>query len=77
MYRIKYIPEKQVYQIHSSQFGAYEGSLTLITEKAIEMGISQEELTIAYKVMSENKDIVAEFGINACFIYSHKGNKVA
>lgn len=77
MFRIKYIPETKKYQIHSRNFGAFEGTLTDITWKAIEMGIEQEELTYAYKVMSENKDTVAEFGINGSFLYSHKGKNAA
>lgn len=72
MYRIKFVPEKLVYQIHSSNYGAFEGDLVSITKKAIEMGLDQDELTTAYETMNENKDTVAEFGINGTFMYSHK-----
>ena len=77
MYRIKYIQDTRKYQIHSSRSGAFEGTLTQVTEKAIEIGMSQDELVFAYQVMSENKDTIAEFGLNGCFLYSHKGNKAA
>lgn len=72
MYRIKYMPDKKLYEIHSKFDGAFSGDLTSITKKAIEIGISQNELTTAYIVMSKNKDLVAEFGINRIFMYSHK-----
>lgn len=77
MYRIKYVEEKRKYEIHSSHFGAYEGNLTQVTEKAIEMGIEQDELTYAYETMNKNRDTVAEFGINGSFLYSHKGKTAA
>ena len=62
----------QVYQIHTKNSEVFEGSLAKITEKAIEMGIYSEELTFAYETMAKNKDIVAEFGINGCFLFSKK-----
>ena len=71
MYRIKYLPTEMKYQLHSRRDGAFEGDLTSISKKAIEMGLSQDELTIAYTVMNENKHLVAEFGINGSFMYSH------
>ena len=77
MFRIKYVIEKRKYEIHSSQFGAFEGTLVQVTEKALEMGISQDELTEAYEIMNDNRDTVAEFGINGSFMYSHKGKEVA
>jgi len=72
MFRIKYIAEKRKYQIHSSRFGAFEGTLTQITDKALEMGITVEELAFAYETMNTNKDTIAEFGINGCFLFSKK-----
>lgn len=71
MFRIKYLPKKAIYQLHSSRYGAFEGDLVSISKKAIEMGLSQDELTVAYEVMVKNKDLVAEFGINGSFMYSH------
>ena len=70
MFRIKYKNKK--YQIHSSNFGAFEGNLVQITEKAIEMGIEQEELVFAYNAMRNNKDDVANFGVNGRFLFSKK-----
>jgi len=70
MYRLKFIPEKKVYQIHSSEYGAYEGSLTQVTEKALEMGVQGKEITLAYEIMDKNKHTKAEFGLNGCFLYS-------
>jgi len=71
MYRIKFLPAKQVYQIHSKRDGAWEGDLMSISKKAVEMGLDQEELTKAYETMIRTKDLVAEFGINGTFMYSH------
>lgn len=76
MYRIKFIPEKFLYQIHSRRDGAFEGDLKSITIKAIQMGLDQSELDQAYRTMNKNKDTVAEFGINGTFMYSHKGEKI-
>lgn len=72
MFRIKYIPETQKYQIHSKYHGAFEGTLTQITYKALEMGVINRELTLAYEVMDKNQDTIAEFGINGCFLFSKK-----
>lgn len=77
MYRIKYLLDKKIYQIHSSKQGAFEGNLTDITYKALEMGLSNQELTLAFNTMSKEKHIVAEFGINGRFMYSHMAQKAA
>jgi len=71
MYRIKYIPQRMVYQIHSRKYGAFEGNLKDITKRAMIIGLDQSELTLAYEVMNKNKHTVAEFGINGTFMYSH------
>jgi len=71
MYRIKFVPKTRLYEIHSKYDGAFEGDINSITQKAIEMGLSQHELTMAYETMNKNKDLVAEFGIRGTFMYSH------
>jgi hypothetical protein len=60
-----------LYEIHSKKRGSFEGDLVSISRKAIEMGLSQEQISIAYQVMAEKKDLVAEFGISGKFMYSH------
>ena len=72
MYQIKYISSRDTYQIHSSRQGAFEGSIKEITLKAIKMGITQEELTLAYLDMAENKHSVAEFDIYGRYIFTKK-----
>jgi len=71
MYRIKFIPKTRLYEIHSRFDGAFEGDLTSITKKAVEIGLDQRELTTAYEVMRKNEHLVAEFGIRGTFMYSH------
>lgn len=72
MFKIKYIQERKSYQINSSQFGIFEGNLEDITFKALGIGITNEELTFAYETMNKNKDTIAEFGVNGCFLFSKK-----
>ena len=71
MYRIKFIPRKQMYQLHSMNSGAFEGTIEAITQKALIMGIVHDELAYAYRDMARNKTTVAEFGIKGHFLYSH------
>ena len=72
MYRIKFVLNTFNYELHSSEKGAFEGDLNSITNKAIEIGMRPDELTVAYQTMAKNKHTVAEFGMNGTFMYSHK-----
>lgn len=72
MYRLRYVPEKNEYQIHSKGFGAFAGPGRIIMRKAMEMGIGPHELSIALSEMDKYSHNVAEFGIFGGFLYTKK-----
>lgn len=74
MYKIKFLPSKMMYQLLAAKGNSYEGTLYSITKKAMELGIEQSELIMAYETMAKNEDTVADFGINGTFMYSTKGD---
>ena len=46
------------------------GSLAEITWTALEYGLTQNELDMAFREMAKNKHTYADFGINGTFIFS-------
>ena len=49
---------------------SYEDTLEKISMAAIQEGVSQEQLTMAYENMAKNKHLKASFGVNNLFLYS-------
>ena len=68
MYKIKYLPGKNICQLHTTNYGAWEGSLEIVVNKVIEIGMRQEELSMAIEEMFNNQHNIAEFGVNGYFI---------
>jgi hypothetical protein len=72
-FRLRHIPEKNLYQIHSGQFGAFEGPLRLIWQKMHwEFEIPNGEIRFALSEMAEKGHNVANFGIFGTFMYTDK-----
>lgn len=46
------------------------GSLQTIACTALECGLSNSELTVAFEEMNKNKHVYANFGLNGTFIFS-------
>lgn len=78
MYKIKFQPETKNYSFEKNN-GAVkaEGTLSQVTMFAIEQGLQQKELTLAYEIMAKNGHTVAEFGIRGCFLFSHNNREEA
>lgn len=70
MYRLKFIPDRKVYQIHSRTSGAFEGNLWEIKQKACQMGLESREFDMAVHEMIKYGHSVAEFGIYGKFIFT-------
>lgn len=74
MYKIKFQPVSKNYRFEKNNNAvSLEGSLVQVTRFAMEQGLDQKQLTLAYEVMADNIHTVAEFGINGNFMYSHNG----
>lgn len=71
MFRIKYLTHNNLYQLHSTCYGAFEGSKIQIMAKALKMGMVDNELVLAFLDMEENGTKIAEFGAAGYFLYSH------
>lgn len=72
-YRLRYIPERDVYQIHSDNDGAFEGPLRLIWQKMNwEFEIANSEIRYALEEMANKGHNVANFGIFRTFIFTQK-----
>lgn len=71
MYRLK-ILNNGLYQIHSRDMGAFEGTPNIIKQKAIEIGIQPEELNYAENLMKTLGDDIAEFGYYGTFLFTDK-----
>lgn len=70
-YRLRYVPDRDVYQIHSGAYGAFEGSLRDIWQKMYwEYEISNREVQFALDQMEKNSHNVANFGIFGIFIFT-------
>ena len=70
MYKIRFNGIKKNYEFDKNNKTIAKGSLTKITDFAIEEGLDIDGLEIAYKTMNKNKHTIAEFGINGYFIFS-------
>jgi hypothetical protein len=72
MYSIRFQPKTLNYRFEkgNDKRVVAEGNLYKITELAMEQGLSQKELELAYKTMQENKHTVANFGGFGSFLYS-------
>ena len=73
MYKIKLNSKKQTYTFERKDSTLFEGSLVQVTLFAMQQGMLESELTLAFNVMSENLHTIAEFGIRGSFLYSHGG----
>jgi len=71
-YRLRYIPEKDLYQIHSAE-GAFEGQLVHIWQKMNwEYEIENKEIRYALDEMVKNDHDVANFGIFKSFLFTEE-----
>jgi len=70
MYRLKFKPETESFEIHSSKYGAFSGPFLKIYRKAVEMGVEPLEIKYALEEFAKNDHNVAEFGIWGKFIFS-------
>lgn len=69
MYRLYDLGDK--WQIHSSDFGAMEGSFRqIVSYMAIELGLSYDEIELAVVDMCKRGNNGAEFGVFKKFIFS-------
>ncbi len=72
-YRLRYVPERDAYQIHSDNDGAFEGPLRLIWQKMHwEFEIANSEIRYALEEMANKGHNVANFGIFGTFIFTQK-----
>jgi hypothetical protein len=68
-FRLRYVPEKDVFQFHAGKHGAWEGQLREIWQKMHwDFGIENKEIRMALSEMEKHKHFVADFGIFATFI---------
>jgi len=72
MYRFKYSPKYQQYEIHSQDSGAFRGSLLQVMKKAIDIGVIYDELRVAMQEMNKLNHNSADFGIFGKFIFTNK-----
>lgn len=71
-YRLRYVPETDLYQIHS-EHGAFEGPLVQIWQKMVwEYEFENKEIRMALDEMMKNDHDVANFGIFKSFIFTQE-----
>ena len=70
MFRLKYLPDCNEFEVHSNKQGAYRGDLKSIIKKSIDIGIDSDDLEIALIEMENNRHPIAEFGILGKFLYT-------
>ena len=72
-FRLRYVPGKDLYQIHSGEHGAFEGPLRLIWQKMVwEFEIENSEIRYALSEMADKGHNVANFGIFGGFLFTTK-----
>jgi len=71
--RLRYVPKRDVFQVHTENYGAFEGSLKEIWQKMHwDLEIENKEIRYALAEMERNKHNVAEFGIFGSFLFTKK-----
>lgn len=72
-FRLRYVPETDMYQIHSGEHGAFEGPLRSIWQKMHwDFEIANSEVRYALEEMANKGHNVANFGIFGTFIFTQK-----
>lgn len=61
-----------LFQIHSTHYGAYEGTPGVIFNQAKRMGIHEEDLKVAVNELHNNHHDYAEFGMFGRFLFTAK-----
>ena len=70
MYKIRLNSIDKDYEFDKEERTLFKGNLNDITNFALEEGLDADDLELAYKIMSENKHTIAEFGVKGYFIFS-------
>lgn len=71
--RLRYVPKRDVFQIHSSNRGAFEGSLKEVWQKMHwDFEIDNKEIRYALAEMERKSHNVADFGIFGSFLFTTK-----
>lgn len=67
--RLRYIPTRNVFQIHVHKQGAWEGSLKEVWQVMYwDLDVRAREVKLALNEMKKNHHLVADFGISGNFI---------
>lgn len=68
-FRLRYVPERDVWQLHAGNHGAWEGQLKEVWQKMHwDFEIENKEVRLALSEMDKNLHFVADFGIFGSFI---------
>jgi hypothetical protein len=68
-FRLRYVPERDIWQFHAGKHGAWESQLREIWQKMHwDFEIANSEVRMALSEMDKNRHFVADFGIFATFI---------
>jgi hypothetical protein len=68
-FRLRYVPERDVFQFHAGKYGAWEGDLREVWQKMHwDFEIENKEVRLALSEMEKNRHLVADFGIFGTFI---------
>ena len=68
-FKLRYVPGRDVFQLHAGKDGAWEGPLKEIWQKMHwDFEIANKEIRLALSEMDKNRHFVADFGIWGTFI---------